>query len=206
MPNNPLKSLEEYVGLVVERRMREADISDGSKVPHGSKKHIKDLEARIAGLSSFRAKQKKGSEARANYSRLISRLKGELASARRAAEKGNLKEVYHDHQDEETALQRWEKMARGETSDDMVRDIVQRFKSAPDPKALGKVKRDVIRLMDSGMLSKQVTDGFVSWLYDQRKSELASMDFKPRSAKDARADRILNITDSSGKKTARKLR
>lgn len=79
------KLLKEYVDLIVERRMREADISDGSRVPHGSKKHIKDLEHRIASLEMWRNKQKRGSEARANYSRLISRLKAELASARRVA-------------------------------------------------------------------------------------------------------------------------
>ena len=79
--------LKEYVGLVVERRMREADISDGSKVPHGSSKHVKDLEARIKSLTMWRDKQRRGSESRANYARVIQRLKGELASARRAAEK-----------------------------------------------------------------------------------------------------------------------
>lgn len=83
MPS-PLQTLEEYVSLVVERRVREADISDGSRVKHGSRKHIKDLEARIAHLVLFRDKQKRGSEARANYSRLIGRLKSELSSAKRS--------------------------------------------------------------------------------------------------------------------------
>ena len=86
MPS-PLQTLEEYVGLVVERKMREADISDGSRVPHGSTKHIRDLETRIASLSMWRDKLRRGSEQRANYSRLISRLKGELASAKRYAAK-----------------------------------------------------------------------------------------------------------------------
>ncbi len=77
------EALEEFIELVLERRMREADVSDGSKVKHGSSKHIKDLEARIADLSRWRDKQRRGSEARANYARLISRLKAELSSARR---------------------------------------------------------------------------------------------------------------------------
>lgn len=81
------KTLAEFIELVVEAKVREADVSDGSRVPHGSSKHVKDLEARIAGLVTWRDKQKRGSEARANYSRLISRLKGELASAKRAAAK-----------------------------------------------------------------------------------------------------------------------
>lgn len=79
--------LKEYVDLLLEKRMREADVSDGSRVKHGSRKHIKDLEHRISSLEMWRAKQKRGSEARANYSRLISRLKAELASARRQATK-----------------------------------------------------------------------------------------------------------------------
>jgi hypothetical protein len=84
---NQLQVLIEYINLVVERRVREADISDGSRVPYGSKKHIKDLEARIANLTMWRNKYKRGSEARANYARIINRLKSELASARRAAAK-----------------------------------------------------------------------------------------------------------------------
>jgi len=72
---------------VVERRVREADVSDGSRVPHGSSKHVKDLETRIRSLTTWRDRQKRGSEARANYSRLIQRLKGELASAKRASAK-----------------------------------------------------------------------------------------------------------------------
>lgn len=81
------QTLDEFIELVVERKMREADVSDGSRVPHGSSKHVKDLESRISSLVQWRDKQKRGSEARANYSRLISRLKGELSSARRAAMK-----------------------------------------------------------------------------------------------------------------------
>ncbi len=79
--------LEQYVSLVIEKKMREADISDGSKVRHGSRKHIKDLESRISSLEMWRNKHKRGSEQRANYSRLIARLKSELASARRATSK-----------------------------------------------------------------------------------------------------------------------
>lgn len=78
-----MSALKSYIRMIVERKMREADVSDGSRVPHGSSKHINDLEARIADLSTWRDRQKRGSEARANYSRLIARLKGELASAKR---------------------------------------------------------------------------------------------------------------------------
>lgn len=79
--------LAEYLQLTVERIAREADVSDGSRVPHGSSRHIKDLETRIANLTMWRNRQKRGSAARENYSRLIGRLKGELASAHRASER-----------------------------------------------------------------------------------------------------------------------
>ena len=86
--NRTIDVLRKFVKLVVEqRKMREADISDGSRVAHGSPKHIKDLETRIADLGRWRDNQRKGSESRANYARLISRLKNELASAKRASEK-----------------------------------------------------------------------------------------------------------------------
>lgn len=67
--------------------MREADVSDGKRVEFGSEKHISDLEKRISGLVMWRDKQRRGSEARANYARIINKLKAELASARKAAAK-----------------------------------------------------------------------------------------------------------------------
>jgi len=91
MKKDTNKTLDEFIGLVVERKMREADVSDGSRVPHGSSKHIKDLETRIADLTRWRDKQRKGSEARANYTRVIQRLKAELTSARKANEKSKKK-------------------------------------------------------------------------------------------------------------------
>ena len=83
--NNSL--LVKYIRLLIEKKIREADVSDGSKVPHGSKEHVKDLQNRIADLSRWRDKQRKGSEARSNYARLIQRLKSELNSALRRSKK-----------------------------------------------------------------------------------------------------------------------
>ena len=87
MSQDQIEVLREFVSLVVERRVREADVSDGSRVPHGSSKHVKDLERRFAELVSWRDRQKKGSEARATVARLINKLKAELSSARRHAVK-----------------------------------------------------------------------------------------------------------------------
>lgn len=80
-------ALHEVAQLLVEARVREADISDGSKVKWGHSKQIRDLKKRIEDLSKWRDKHAKGSETRANYSRLIQRLKSELKSALAAAEK-----------------------------------------------------------------------------------------------------------------------
>lgn len=80
-------SLIEFVSLVIEGKVREIDISNGRKVQFGSYLHVADLEKRIGELSSWRNKQKRGSEARATYARLIQKLKNELTAAKRVAAK-----------------------------------------------------------------------------------------------------------------------
>lgn len=72
--------------VMIEARIREADITDG-KAEWGSDAHVADLESRIEDLMRWRDKQRKGSEVRANYARLVSKLKSELKSARRQAAK-----------------------------------------------------------------------------------------------------------------------
>lgn len=77
-----MKLLRHYIDLVLtEVKVREADVTGGSRVSWGSDEHIEDLRKRIDDLSTWRDKQKRGSETRANYSRLISRLKSELRGA-----------------------------------------------------------------------------------------------------------------------------
>lgn len=77
--------------MLDEAKVREADVSDGSKVRWGHNKHIRDLKRRIEDLTRWRDKCSKGSENRANYSRLIQKLKSELKSAQAAAEKAKKK-------------------------------------------------------------------------------------------------------------------
>jgi hypothetical protein len=74
--------LKEFVELVVEGGLKEADITDG-KTEWGSDEHIVDLNNRIEDLIKWRDRQRKGTEARANYARLITRLRAELKSAQR---------------------------------------------------------------------------------------------------------------------------
>jgi len=82
MPNE----LKEYIHLVLETRLREVDVTDG-KAEMGSDKHVTDLQNRIEDLTKWRDRQRRGTEARANYSRLITRLRAELKSAMRQAAK-----------------------------------------------------------------------------------------------------------------------
>lgn len=173
MATRPLQALTELIHLLVEKRVREADVSDGTRVPHGSAKHVKDLEARIASLTMWRDKQRRGSEARANYARVINRLKSELASAKRVAAKRTVTEAAGD---DETDEQKWEKLVRGETADDTVKEIVQAFLSAPDQQTLAQIRDEVMQRVHARELSTVVTAGFVSWLYDRRAHELGLND------------------------------
>jgi DNA repair exonuclease SbcCD ATPase subunit len=78
--------------MISEAKVREADLSGDRKSKWGSKEHISDLEKRIEELTYWRNKQKKGSDARANYSRIITRLKGDLSSAKKKLAQISLKE------------------------------------------------------------------------------------------------------------------
>ena len=82
MSNDTLMRIVRRV-VLFESRMREADVTGGNKVPFGSDAHVKDLKTRIRDLTMWRDSQKKGSEARANYARVIARLRNELRSALR---------------------------------------------------------------------------------------------------------------------------
>lgn len=86
------QAIAEYVNLLIEARMREADVSSGARVPWGSEDHITDLENRIRELTKWRDKQRRGTEARANYARMINMLKNELRSARRKLDQAKLSE------------------------------------------------------------------------------------------------------------------
>lgn len=74
--------LKKFIELVLERRIREVDVASGEKkVQVGSDEHIADLKVRIKDLTRWRDASRKGTQQRANYARIISRLRGELRSA-----------------------------------------------------------------------------------------------------------------------------
>lgn len=71
------------VDTILERRLKEVDITGGLKVDFASDEHVSDLKKRIDDLRYWRDLSPRGTEKRANYSRLIQRLNGELKSAQR---------------------------------------------------------------------------------------------------------------------------
>ena len=75
--------------LVTEARVREVDISGGRAIK-GSEEHVNDLRERIAHYVEWMNKYPKGSAKREDYARIVRRLKGELKSAERASEKGEM--------------------------------------------------------------------------------------------------------------------
>lgn len=79
-----LRLLESVVVAMVESRIREADVADGRRVPFGCDEHLSDLERRLTEMESWRDRHRRGSSARADYSRVVNRLRSELKAARRA--------------------------------------------------------------------------------------------------------------------------
>jgi hypothetical protein len=78
--------IAEYVQLLVEKKIREADISDGQKAKWGSRKHISDLKRRLKEAEYWRDKQKKGSEKRAHYRNVVNDIRQQLKKAIKSAE------------------------------------------------------------------------------------------------------------------------
>jgi hypothetical protein len=83
--------LLEYVKLILEKKIREADISDGQKAKWGSKKHVSDLQRRLKDAEYWRDKQKKGSEKRAYYRGIVNDIKRQLKNALKDAEASKAK-------------------------------------------------------------------------------------------------------------------
>lgn len=158
--------------ILSERKTREVQVSDGTKVKYGSLKHVKDLQSRINSLVMWRDQQRRGSEARANYARLVSKLKSELVAAQRFAEKEkSINENYATEPDAEQ-LQKWEKMARGDTTDAQVRDVIDMFGEVSTLTELDKAKNKVLVMIAGGHVSSAVSNGFLNWLYAQRATDL----------------------------------
>ena len=83
--------LLEYVKLILEKKIREADISDGQKAKWGSKKHISDLQRRLKEAEYWRDKQKKGSEKRAHYRNVVNDIKRQLKNVLKDSENSKAK-------------------------------------------------------------------------------------------------------------------
>lgn len=86
-------TIVEYVQLLVEKKIREADISDGQKAKWGSRKHVSDLKRRLKEAEYWRDKQKKGSEKRAHYRNVVNDIKRQLSAATKDSKKSDLEEA-----------------------------------------------------------------------------------------------------------------
>lgn len=84
--------LVEFVKLLVEKKLKEFQLSDGTVLEWGSNEHIAALESQLSEIQHRKTKHPRGSSARADYRRVESRLRSELKSAKKAAENRRLQE------------------------------------------------------------------------------------------------------------------
>lgn len=82
----------EFVQLVVEGRLRETQLTDGTTVEWGSERHLAELERQLAEIQHKVQSSPRGSSRRADFKRAGSRIREELKSARRHAERRQLQE------------------------------------------------------------------------------------------------------------------
>jgi hypothetical protein len=90
-----LSALVEYINLVViseARRLREAELSGDRRAPWGSRDHIDDLQGRISDAEYWQKKCGRGTARRSYYTGVLTHLKNELKSARRANQSLNEKQ------------------------------------------------------------------------------------------------------------------
>jgi len=87
IPMDSKKALSEYIKLILEKKIREVDLSDDRTSFWGSEEHITDLERRLKDATYWRDKQRKGSEKRAYYRGVVNDIKSQLASAKKTKEK-----------------------------------------------------------------------------------------------------------------------
>jgi hypothetical protein len=88
-----INELKEYIRLIlIESRIREAEISGNRKVRWGCETHISDLEDRVSYATQWRDKYPRGSVRRYHWGSVVRQLKEELKSARRASQALQLNE------------------------------------------------------------------------------------------------------------------
>jgi hypothetical protein len=84
--------LLEYVKLIIEKKTRQVKLIDGSITEWGSGDHISELERQVQDIQHRKLHSPRGSSTRADYTRAEARIKSELASAKRTADRKNLQE------------------------------------------------------------------------------------------------------------------
>ena len=79
--------LEEYIKLIVESKIKETSLSDGRNVAWGAPEHLMELEKHIAEIQHRKSRHPRGSAVRADYAKVEARLRAELKSARKHADR-----------------------------------------------------------------------------------------------------------------------
>jgi len=79
------RHLKHIISESVKTHKIENDIqlSNGKSDKFGSKRHIKDLKLRIADMTRYRDRQRRGSEARATFQNAVKSIRRELKAAQR---------------------------------------------------------------------------------------------------------------------------
>jgi hypothetical protein len=84
--------IETFVKLLIEREIRQANLTNDRISEWGSEDHVGDLSDRIEDATYWRDKYQKGTEKRAHYRNVLNHLKNEMKSALRRNKQINEKQ------------------------------------------------------------------------------------------------------------------
>jgi len=81
------RTLKEFIRLIVESKAKDAHLADGRVVEWGASEHINELVQQIAEIQRRKTRHSRGSAARADYAKVEARLRAELRSAQKHADR-----------------------------------------------------------------------------------------------------------------------
>jgi len=82
-----MDAIRELIECIVESKRTDVVLQDGSTTNFGSTEHIEELQKSLDALKHLRDRQPRSSAARFTYARAVERVKMQLQSALRFAEK-----------------------------------------------------------------------------------------------------------------------
>lgn len=75
--------------LILESKKLRTVVVNGKSVAFGSKHHLKELETLLEKMMAMRERQKRGTSARVDVGRVVSRLKSEIKKVKSFSERYN---------------------------------------------------------------------------------------------------------------------